>query len=344
VSPEPYVRGQAYVLGALLVISAIFGWAQAALACSAATGLVAAVLHFKYRRECRGAEVSVPPHRERLDLIVAGDVRTAVLLGLTAGMLLLLFPHDLHLGIAPETSVLLSVACAAVLLSSLVDWYVILPRVSGLLGIRPCRHPDADFPRAPKTWREITRWWYIHRIAAALILRFGISFAVVLTVDRYTSVPGGASLVGGAVAGGFASYLVAIPKAFWQVGHPDLIVGRTIRRHRVTRVPRHLSMFGARIPLPLLTRREIGPLRPREYVYDVALEGVQLVAAAKREGKVPRDEDGDILYERDPIKLKVKDVEASEPEPAEEPFCGCRDGCSGINWYCIENPRCFATK
>jgi len=75
------------------------------------------------------------------------------------------------LGIAPISAVLLGVTAAIILLSSLIDWYVILPRISGLLGIRPCREPDTDFPRRPQTWREVTRWWYIHRIIAALALR-----------------------------------------------------------------------------------------------------------------------------------------------------------------------------
>lgn len=104
-------------------------------------------------------------------------------------------------------------------------------------------------------------------------------------------------------------------------------------------------MLGGKVKLPYFTRVEVGEMRPREYVYDVSLEAVQFVAVAKYEGKdVPRyDNDGQMLYERDLAKVLVRDVEASTPEPA-EPFPGCNGRCSGINWYCIENPRCFATK
>jgi hypothetical protein len=279
-------------------------------------------------------------------LIVAGDLRTALLTGLTASGLLIAFPADTPVPeLPPGTSILLAVTGSIVLLSSLVDWYIILPRVSGLLGIRPCRHPDTDFPRSPKTWRETSRWWYIHRIVAALVLRFGISYAVVIAVAHQTSIPGGASIVGGAAAGSFASYLAAIPKTVWEAGHPSLIIGRTVSRSNIERLPRFITILGLRLKIPLLSRRVEGALRPRDYVYDVAVEGVQLVAADSREGELPLDEkDGSLVFERNPRKLKVRDIDASQPEPAEEPFHGCSGRCSGINWYCIENPRCFATK
>jgi hypothetical protein len=96
--------------------------------------------------------------------------------------------------------------------------------------------------------------------------------------------------------------------------------------------------------VPLVSRGVPGPLGPREYVFDVALESVQLVPVTARERGPARDRDGNIAYERDPKKLRVRDVPASRPEPAEQPFHGCAEKCSGINWYCIENPRCFATK
>lgn len=345
VSPEPYVRGQALVFTVLLVAAAVLGSPLAALACVIVSGLAARALYVRYRDDLLAGNVEIPRHRKRLDLIVAGNVRAALLVGVIVSALLVGFPIDRpDLGIAAATPVILAFTAAGVLLSSLVDWYVILPRVSGLLGIRPCREPDRDHPRFPKTWRETTRWWYIHRIAAALVLRFGLSYAVVITVAHHTSVPYGASVVGGAAVGGFAAYLAAVPRAIWQAGHPSLIIGRTVRRHGVDRLPRTFTVIGRTIEIPKLTRRVVGALRPPEYVYDVALESVQLVPVAGREGEVPRDAEGKIAYERDPHKVEVRDVGASKPEPAEQPFSGCEGCCSGINWYCIANPRCFATK
>lgn len=346
-SPDPYVRAHAGALALALLLAALQGPAVAALICTGVTALISGVLYLRYRGDLRAADVdAVPQHRERLDLILAGDLRAALAVGAVAGGLMLFLPVEQpDLGIAPISAVLLGVTAAIVLLSSLVDWYVILPRLSGLLGIRPCRDPDTDFPRRPQTWREVTRWWYVHRIIAALALRFGLSFAISLTASEHLDVPYGASIVAAAAVGFLASYVAAIRKATWQAGHPSLIVGRTVRRRTVERRPLTITLLGRKVKLPYLTRAEVGEMRPREYVYDVSLEAVQLATAASYEGQdAPRfDKDGTKIYERNPAKLLVRDVEASTPEPA-EPFTGCQGRCSGINWYCIENPRCFATK
>ena len=344
-SPEPYVRGQALALALALLLLALQGPPGAALVCAATVALIAATIRARYGGDLSAAELEdLPSHRLRLDRIVTTDVTTALALGGAAGAFTLVFADGrLDLGIAPISALLLTVTAATILLSSLIDWFVILPRVSGLLGIRPCREPDIDFPRRPTTWREITRWWYIHRIVAAFVLRFGLSLAITFTVSHHIAVPHGSGLVAGAAVGFLASYLAALPAAAWQAGHLSLIVGRTVRRRDVHRVPREIELSDRGLKLPLFSQPIAGELRPREYVYDVALEGVQLVPVARREREVPLDSRGKILYERDPVKLQVKDVDASTPQPA-EPFAGCRARCSGISWYCIENSSCFATK
>lgn len=290
------------------------------------------------------ARTDVPWHRDRLDVIVAGDARAALGIGLIASALLVGFdvePPDV--GAAAATPVLLAGAAAAVYLSSLVDWYVILPRVSGQLGARPCRGEHGEHPRFPKTWRETTRWWYLHRIAAALMLRFGLSFAITMTVNRHISLPGGAAVIAGAAVGGFAAYMAAVPKAFLQAGHPTLIVGRTVRRRSSKRLPlRTFKLKRWVIAIPGFKRVPVGSPGPREYVFDVALEGVQVVPVEERERAVPRNDAGEIEYENDPTKVPLKQVDACEP--AKRPFAGCSKRCAGINWYCIENRSCFEPK
>lgn len=344
-SPDPYVRGQALAVAAALLVAAVLGWAIAALACTAVLAAVAWVLHARYRGDLSAAGVRVaPPRRAALDAMVLGNVRLAAAIGALASALMLFAFSRPNLGIAPVSTVILAVAGVVILSSSLVDWFIVLPRMSGLLGIRPCRDPDSDFPRRPETWREVTRWWYIHRIAAAVALRFGLSFAVALALARYIAVPHGAGLVAGALVGGFASYMAAAWDAFWQAGHLTLIIGRTVERREVTRVPRSVTVLQRRLRLPFLTVGIPGQLQAREYVYDVALEGVQLARAEHREQReLPRHSDGRLLYERNTSKVPLKDIIASQPRPAEA-FAGCRGRCSGINWYCIENPRCFKTK
>ncbi|HET7484713.1 MAG TPA: hypothetical protein VFJ64_04985 [Solirubrobacterales bacterium] len=322
----------------------ILGSPIAGLSCTAVVAFAFWILQARYGGDLGAADIeAVPGHRRTLDAMVAGNVRLAVVVGSVGGMVML-FAKRPDLGIAPASTVILAVTAAVILLSSLIDWYIILPRMSGLLGIRPCRDPEENFPRRPETWREVTRWWYIHRIVAAVVLRFGLSFAISLALARYIAVPHGAAIVAGALMGGFASYVAAAWDAFWQAGHLTLIVGRTVQRREVNRVPRKIVVFGWKLQLPFFTEGVAGQIQPREYVYDVALEGVQLSRVESREGaEVPRHDNGRILYERNPAKLPVKDINASRPKPA-QPFIGCRGRCSGINWYCIENPRCFKNK
>jgi hypothetical protein len=220
----------------------------------------------------------------------------------------------------------------------------LISKRSGMLGSRPCMHPDRDHRRFPRTWRDTTRWWYVHRIVAALVVRYGVAYATVYTVKHNVSLPGGADIVGGAVAGGFASYVAAVPRAVWEAGHPSLIIGRTVRLHATRRTPRIVHPFGRSIRLPGRRRENLEEVGARQYVYDVALESAELVDAAPREHEIPRDDDSNIIYERNPAKVKLRDVQAGVPTPAKRKFSGCEGGCSGINWYCIDNPKCFQNK
>jgi hypothetical protein len=343
VSPEPYVRAQAFALAVALVCLSLFGSALAALITSAVCAVVALYLRARYRGELLAVRAHVPPHRERLDRIVGGDLQTLLAAGITAGAIMLGFGVDgIDIGLARTTPLLVAVAAAAIYLSSLVDWFVILPRMTGMLGARPCRTQEARHPRFPHSWRETTRWWLVHRIVAALVLRFGLAFALTLTLHRYISMPGGTKIVAGALLGFLASYLKVIPAASFQAGHPTMVVGDTVHHAETARMPRQLRLFGRSINLPLKKAVAAGERSPREWVYDVALEGVDVVRADTREGEVPQTPEGAIAYVNRPRKILMRDIAGAEP--ADRPFSGCVGRCSGINWYCIENPRCFEPK
>lgn len=305
--------------------------------------MIAWYLRAKYSRDVSSARVSVPPHRERLDRIVAGDAQSALGVGLTAGGLLVAFDVTVpDVGLAPATPVLIAIALTAAYLSGLFDWYVTLPRVTGLLGDRPCRTRDAAHPSYPRSWRETTRWWYIHRILAALILRFGLAYALIFTINEYVSVPGGANVVGAAVLGGLASYMAAVPPAIMQAGHPTAIVGATVHVREAKRET--LPVFrlrGRSFGIPLLKRSPVRATGLREYVVDVALEGAQFVDAEQRERRRPLNENR-IDYARHPRKVRLGNLHSAAP--ADRSFSGCDKRCSGVNWYCIENPRCFEPK
>jgi len=47
-------------------------------------------------------------------------------------------------------------------LSSLVDWYYVLPRRDGLIGPPPCKAPEES------RWQRVTWFWSVHRLIAAM--------------------------------------------------------------------------------------------------------------------------------------------------------------------------------
>jgi hypothetical protein len=342
-SPEPHVRGQAFALALTLLAESLFASPLIGLVASAACGVAALFLRSRYRSDVLVARVDVPAHRERLDRVVDGDLLTVLAVGITAGALMSGFGvQPLSVGLAKATPLLVVVAAAGLYLSSLVDWFVILPRISGLLGSRPCRRQPKHHPRFPHTWRDTTRWWLIHRMIALIAFRFGLAYALAFTVHEYVSWPFGTTIVVGAGLGFAASYPKQLPHAGWQAGHLTMIIGDTMRVVESTRVARSVNLLGRTITLPIIKKWvPSATLGPREWVYDIALEGVQVVRASEREGPIPRWPDGTIEFENRPRKIRLGNIGPCEPA---EPFHGCEGRCSGINWYCIENPRCFASK
>jgi hypothetical protein len=336
------VRGQAVVLALLLVAAAVLGARWEAVGIAAGVGLAGMALRWKYRSDLRRTESAAPPHRDRLDLMVSGDLRTTCLVALAVAVTVILGSVDAPDGVGTARSVVvaLTAVAACIYVSSLVDWYVMLPRISGQLGARPCRSQLGEEPGVwPGTWRETTRWWYLHRLVAAVAFRFGLGYAVTLAVSGFITFELGPRLVSTGLLGVFAEYSpLRLAPAAREAMHPRLVIGRTVRRvHREQQVRWQLRLG----PLVLFALHRKTPVpesvSEREYVYDVSVEGVQLVPVASRERTSKRD------FEREPLRVKLKDVD--EAVPGEVPFSGCAGGrCSGINWYCIENPRCFETK
>lgn len=337
------VRAQAVVLALLLIAVATLGAPWEAAVIATGVGLAGMALRWKYGTDLRRTTSVLPPHRDRLDLIVSGDLRATTLIGLAVALTLILGAVEPPDGVGTARSVLLAllVVGAFIYVSSFADWYLILPRISGQLGARPCRSHLGQEPGVwPNTWRETTTWWYVHRLIAALALRFGLGYTVTLIVSGFITFELGPRLFSAGVLGLFAEYSpLRLAPVSREAMHPQLVVGRTVRRvRREQRV--HWQLRMGPVTLFALHRKTSVPenVSDREYVYDVSVEGVQLVPVASREETSER-----VDFEREPLRVQLKDVD--EAVPGEPPFSGCEGGrCSGINWYCIENPRCFRTK
>jgi hypothetical protein len=341
VSPRPYVRWHAFALAFLIASAGLLDAAGLAVGVGAASMLWLLSMHLKYLRDVRATTSWVPEHREKLDR----DVSFVPLLTIVPATLfaaLVLFGRldpiegkDAIRGIA----IALAPTAAVVWGSSLVDWYLILPRISGQLGPRPCRAAEEEewFP-FPWTWKEVTRWWYIHRAVAALAFHLGSSAAIAAAVVSLT----GFELLGHAVAGFvmlmFGAYALlavlrgsTLAKEVAQAGHAKGIVGQTVTVERRAG-QRHPLQFWRKLPALEMDGR-------RRLVIDVALESIQLADVRPRESARPSTP---LRFEKNFDSVRLADVDAIRQ--ANSKFSGCSDRCSGINWYCIENPRCFDPK
>jgi len=329
-SPLPYVRAHAVVLAVLLLASGVLGASLLALLCALAAATAAALLNLRYRHDVKVTQASIPPHREKLDDVVANDAMAAL------GPATLLVAASWAAGIGPDGDAaatariavgFLAIAAATIYLSSLVDWYVILPRVSGQLGPRPCRDRDPQFP-FPHSWKEVTRWWYIHRIVATLAFRFLLAAAIAAVLGQFIGAGEQAKILAGLVLGIFATYVSTLSSAVFQGAQPKLLVGETVI---VTPRPRRQWW-------PPFTKVYPPALAGRQYVIDVSVEGIHMTAAAPRE--LPDPPGPRFVCEADRLALVNHDSARLSPRE----FSGCADRCSGINWYCIDNPRCFEAK
>lgn len=329
-SPLPYVRAHAVVLATLLIASGILGASFLALLCAVSGAVGATLLNMRYRHDVVVTEATIPPHRNKLDDVVASDAIAAF------GPATLLIVVSWVIGLNPSGDTaatariaigFLAIAATAIYLSSLVDWYVILPRVSGQLGARPCRGRDPRFP-FPHSWKEVTRWWYIHRIVATVAFRFLLAAAIAAVLGQFIGVGEETKIIAGLVLGVFATYLSTLSSAVFQGAQPKLLVGETVL---VRPRPRRQLW-------PPFTMVHPPDLRGRQYVIDVSLEGIHLVAAALWEQ--PELPEPKFVSEADRLPLVNHDSARLSPQE----FSGCAHRCSGINWYCIENPRCFEAK
>lgn len=330
-SPIPYVRGQLVVLSALVAAAAILGASLVALSCAAVALGLSRCFEARYRHDVSVMEAEIPPHRATLDTVMSNDawggLGPALLVALAA-LLLGSDPQGPTLDTARAALASLTIAATGVYSSSLVDWYVILPRIGGQLGYRPCRDPHPDFP-FPHSWREVTRWWYIHRIAGALVFRVFLALAATAIVGDLIGAGVQTKVAAGLIIGFFGPYMASIPDAFMQASQPKVLVGQTVlvkARARRQLLPPFRKLFPPDLHGP-------------QYVVDVSLEGVHMTAVAPREAaERPAEE----AFVRNPDRLSLANLESARL--ASRQFRGCQGCCAGINWYCIENPECFEAK
>jgi hypothetical protein len=183
----------------------------------------------------------------------------------------------------------LSVAMVGMVGSSLVDWYYVVPRVSGRICLPPCM--DEGGAR----WRTVTQVWWIHRwVATAGVIGGILAFLVVgswtaiyalviglldgqtkdgkVDVEAIAAVAGLAGTVvvaavtwtSGAVRAVAGDYIDALRVVATRSLSPDFVVGEYVRVQPVSGAP------------------------VEGYVTEIALEGVGIITRDQIDGKLPR--------------------------------------------------------
>ena len=331
-TPDPYLRGQLVALAALIVACAALNSWIATLIITGLTAGAGAALERRYRRDVAAPNAFIPGHRDPLDRMLVREALIALaVVGLAVGAQIAVSPSFLDEAWPFRPAlVALTAAAAAIYASSLVDWYVILPRIGGQLGPRPCRKPEPDFKHRPRTWRETTRWWYVHRCSATVIVRVALSVALANIIGETAGLDLAGRILIAAATGIFSVYFFALRWAIPEAMQARAIVGQTVRVGKIRPPKWRLPWSSWSAP----------SFRGRYYVVDVDVGSVQLIDVRDYEATLGEAESRP--FARHPENLSLRHLGAVTR--ARQPFAGCQADCGRINWYCVENPQCYEAK
>jgi hypothetical protein len=198
---------------------------------------------------------------------------------------------------------------SGVYLSSVVDWFLILPKVSGIACPAPCERPGKQ------RWAGITALWCFHRGFARLLVP-AVLIGCPTVIGALTASPGGRAICF-SLSATLALYLAEIEiqgKAALTYGlNPRRYIGDTVW---------------------LVRESQDSVTRQPAFLIDVSAEGgkFKYVDATGHyhgaEFEEKHDDDGEpvtlgLLNERPRIHGAI-------------PPCG--EKCTGVNWYCWRNP------
>lgn len=304
----------AYAVVVVIALAALSarGFTGAAEWVAAGLFVVGAGFELAYLVRRKGDRVM--PHRRRLDNVVRAQwcgiaaVGVAVAAAFHAAGYAPLseaatFVQTLVIGVV--------VAAPTIYVSSLVDWYWILPKVSGMTGLAPCERP------AEERWAGVTGIWFFHRAVATAVVT-GVLAAVPGYMAGSTSAGGAASagwvLLGSALAIGYNSVNTGLRTAFAYAFNPPVHVGDIIR---VRDEPEDREMKNA-------------------YVVDVSVQGLKykLVPA----GPVPKPR-----FSQKGRPLSMEEVGKARRVSEPRPPCNGMERCQAINWYCLRNAQANGT-
>ncbi|HEX2160636.1 MAG TPA: hypothetical protein VHF88_02335 [Thermoleophilaceae bacterium] len=306
--PRYSMAAYAAVVGAVLVLLALSGEHSGAAWAAAGLLAIASALDVTYvaqrRRLAREA-----PYRSKFDRMVrirwvlAGIGSLALI---AAAGALDLAPLDGQGRFVDAVLLCSTVGALGVFVSSLVDWYWILPKVSGIVCPAPCEAPGGE------RWESPTGHWYFHRGVATLLVS-GMATGICGYMAATTDDQGEAAIWGVVALVAISTAVVKFNeqgiKALWYGFSPPIHVGDTILAERHTE----------------------GPVeRRRAYVVDVSLQGARYKFLI--DGRYAGTRFG---TKGDQAPIPNDDLLGT---PRAEPIAVCSESCTGINWYCRYNP------
>ncbi len=305
---EPRYSMTAYsvAIGVALVLLSARGFAVAAAGIAVGVLVIALALEASYM--VRRQADRVLDHRRNLDRVVRAQWAGIALVGLAvAGLGAMTEASPLSdAGALLATAVVgLAVAAPAVYVSSLVDWYWILPKIAGMVGEAPCERTGG------KMYAGVTKIWLFHRAAATTIVTFvlaGVPGFMATTTSDGTE--GSAWVIlGSALAIGFNSVNDGITQAFRYAFNPRIYVGDVIR---VRTDPEKAELHDA-------------------YVVDVSIHGLKYKPIAAVPANDPRFlDEGELMHNHE--------IERIRRSSGAAPPCPGIGSCRAVNWHCFRNP------
>lgn len=264
-----------------------------------------------------------PKHRRDLDWWVLGQWLGSGLFGIVLG---LVATHDhfhplrhahpfIHAVIIAAT-----IGAPAVFLSSLVDWYWILPRIGGFGAyFAPCEEGGQE------QWARVTSLWLIHRALATAVIASAITAIPLYMVSISDS--GGWHAIWDTVAIIFAGAAGIFSRQAFYAGmhafNPPVHVGDIVQ-----------------------VRLERWDFEPRPvYIVDVAREGSKIKDVRpyddlRSEHPMPPCPAPVFQDKGDGEALPNEELRRVRPLTRPSPCAG--DCCTGVNWYCRNNPRAYS--
>jgi hypothetical protein len=166
-------------VGASLLMAMLFG-RVGALCVALSSGLAALVWVLLADRYRRGRNEVVSDERQRGDRVM--DANGLLALGLSLGLAVAVAAVGLDPVVEPVWGAIpLSIPLLSILISSAIDWYVILPFRDGVTGFPACRIEDVELSAR----RRCTKLWIAHRLICEISIAVSLLVAGILLVNHY---------------------------------------------------------------------------------------------------------------------------------------------------------------